>query len=145
MVNCDSGAVNYRNEVSALQGALTTETTIVRTSGQSDGTTAVSRKIVTNTNPAWGMPFEAPPIAIWNETTGSAITVTLYGIWGGGAVPNNDDFWIDVEYLGSSGSPVLSRATALQRQRRYAAHLIAVRSFVPLQLPLSPVRISSTC
>ena len=36
------------------------------------------------------------------------MTATVQGIWGGGAVPNNDDIWCDVEYLGSSGSPLAS-------------------------------------
>jgi hypothetical protein len=109
---CDSGAVNYRDEIYGLAGTLTTETTIVRTGGESDGTTGASRKVVTGSGSAWAFPFEAPPIAVWNETVGSAITVTLFGIWGGGAVPNNDDFWIDVDYLGSSASPISSRATS---------------------------------
>ncbi|WP_338821600.1 hypothetical protein [Bradyrhizobium septentrionale] len=109
---CDSGAINYRDEVYRYGGTMTTETTIVRTGGQSDGTTPAARKIVTTANTFWPEPFEAPPIAAWNETVGSPVTVTLYGIWGGGAVPNNDDFWIDVEYLGSSSTPISSRATA---------------------------------
>jgi hypothetical protein len=109
---CDSGTKNYRDEMYTFSGALTTETTIVRTSGQSDGTTAASRKLVTTANALWVMPLEGPPIAIWNETVGSSVTVTLYGIWGGGAVPNNDDFWVDVEYLGASATPISSRATS---------------------------------
>ena len=45
------------------------------------------------------------PDLIWNETTGSAITVTVEGIWGGGAVPLNDEIWMDVEYLGNASYP----------------------------------------
>ncbi|MGY4286150.1 hypothetical protein ACVWXO_005370 [Bradyrhizobium sp. LM2.7] len=112
---CDSGTKNYRDEVYTFSGALTTETTIVRTAGQSDETTAASRKLVTTANALWHMAMEGPPIAIWNETVGSSVTVTLYGIWGGGAVPNNDDFWIDVEYLGSSATPISSRQLQSRR------------------------------
>lgn len=109
---CDGGSVNYRDELYTSAGTVTTETTVVRTGGQSDGTTNISRKAITSSGSVWAMPLELTPIAIWNETVGSAITITLFGIWGGGAVPNNDDFWIDVEYLGSSSSPVSSRATS---------------------------------
>jgi hypothetical protein len=113
LINCDSGAVNYRNERHTYAGDLTTETTIVRTGGASDGITPAAGKIVTTANSLiWQYPFEAPPIAIWNETTGSAITVTLYGIWGAGVVPNNDEFWIDVAYLGSTLTPIASLATS---------------------------------
>jgi hypothetical protein len=113
LANCDSGAVNYRNERYTYAGAQTTETTIIRSGGASDGTTPVAGKIVTTANALlWQYPFEAVPIAIWNETVGSATTVTLYGIWGGGAVPNNDDFWIEAAYLGSSGSPIASYASS---------------------------------
>jgi hypothetical protein len=111
LVNCDSGDTNYRTERYTYMGTLTTETTIVRTGGASDGTTPIAWKIVTSANSEWVEPFECPPIAIWNETT-SAITVTVQGIWGGASVPNNDEIWIDVEYLGTSGFSLGNAATS---------------------------------
>jgi hypothetical protein len=106
------GDTNYRTEKYNYAGTLTTETTIVRTGGASDGTTPIAWKIVTTANSKWEFPFECPPISIWNETVGSAVTVTVQGIWGGGAVPNTDDIWIDCEYLGTSGFPIASKATS---------------------------------
>jgi hypothetical protein len=110
-VNCDSGATNYNNTQYGYAGTLTTETTIVRSGGASDGTTAVSHKIVTTANATQSFPFESFPIAIWNDTVGSSVTATVYGIWGGGSVPNNDDVWVYAEYLGDSLSPLASFAT----------------------------------
>jgi hypothetical protein len=106
LINCDSGATNYRNERYRYSGTQTTETTIVRSGGASDGTTPVAHTIVTTANATKQFPFESFPLAIWNDTVGSSVTVTVYGIWGGGAVPNNDDIWIEAEYLGSSSSPL---------------------------------------
>ena len=102
-----SGAtgVNYNVYRHRISGSLQEETTIVRTGGASDGTTTIAWKIVTTATCSYSMPFECPPIAIWNDTVGSAKTATVEGIWGGGAVPNDDDVWLDVEYLGSSSSP----------------------------------------
>lgn len=111
-VRTDSSGTNYRTEKYAYEGTQTVETTIVRTGGASDGTTTISWKIVTTANSRWVMPYVALPITIWNDTTGSSITVTVYGIWGGGAVPNNDDIWIEAEYLGSSATPIGSYATS---------------------------------
>lgn len=110
LVRCDSGDTNYRQELYRYTGTLTTETTIVRTGGASDGTTPISWKIVTTANSEWVKPFECPPRVIWNDTTGSR-TVTVYGIWGGGAVPLNDEIWFEVAYLGTSGFPIASIAT----------------------------------
>jgi hypothetical protein len=106
--NCSSGAVNYNSQIYDYTGTLTTETTIVRTGGASDGTTPISWKIVTTANAKFIAPFECPPISIWNETTGSSVTATIQGIWGGGAVPNDDEIWVDVEYLSASGTPISS-------------------------------------
>jgi hypothetical protein len=111
-IRCDSGDTNYRIERYAYQGTQTTETTIVRTGGATDGTTPISWKLVTTANSKLHLPFEALPISIWNETTGSAITLTIEGIWGGGAVPTNADIWMDVEYLGTSGFPLGNFATS---------------------------------
>lgn len=107
LIRCDSGAVNYRNEKHNAAGDLTTETTVVRSGGASDGTTTISWKIATTANCNFMQPFTALPISIWNDTTGSTVNVTVFGTWAtGAAVPNNDDIWIDVEYLGSSASPL---------------------------------------
>ncbi len=105
LIRCDSGAVNYRNEKHNYAGAQTTETTIVRTGGASDGTQSVAFKVITTANSRWADPFTCIPITIWNDTSGSSVTATVYGIWGGGAVPNKEDIWIDVEYLGSALTP----------------------------------------
>lgn len=111
-VRCDSGDTNYRTERYNYMGSQLVETTIVRTGGASDGTTPISIKIVTSAQSKKDWPYECLPISIWNETVGSPITLSIQGIWGGGAVPNNDDIWIDVEYLGTSGFPIASKATS---------------------------------
>jgi hypothetical protein len=48
------------------------------------------------------------PLAIWNDTTSADVTVTIFGTVNSASLPNNDEIWIDVQYLGSSGSPVAS-------------------------------------
>lgn len=105
-VYSDSSGTNYRSEKYSYQGKQVAETTIVRTGGASDGTTPLSWKIVTTANSNFAFPFESIPIDQWNDTTASNVTVAVYGIWGGGSVPNNDDIWIEVTYMGSSGSPI---------------------------------------
>lgn len=103
-----SAGVNYNVNRTRYAGTLDEETTIVRTGGASDGTTPLAWKIITSANTTWFTPFETPPIAIWNDTTGSSVTATLQGIWGGGAVPNDDEIWLEVEYLGDASSPQAS-------------------------------------
>jgi len=110
LIRCDSGDTNYRQERYVFEGVLTTETTIVRTGGASDGTTPISWKIVTTASPKWFAPFKCFPLVIWNETVGSAITLTVECI--ASAVLNNDDIWFDVEYLGTSGFPQGNFATS---------------------------------
>lgn len=112
LVRCDSGDTNYRTERHGFTGVLTTETTIVRTGGASDGTTPIAWKVVTGAGSRWEFPFECVPISIWNEVVGSPVTITLQGIWGGGAVPLNDEIWMDVAYLGTSGFPLGVKATS---------------------------------
>ncbi|WP_143748809.1 hypothetical protein [Mesorhizobium sophorae] len=113
-----SSGVNYNYHRERYAGTLDEELTIVRTGGASDGTTPLAWKIVTSANTTWLTPFECQPIAIWNDVTGSSVTATVQCIWGGGAVPNNDEIWGDVEYLGDASSPLASfvndsKATAL--------------------------------
>ncbi|TPJ11443.1 hypothetical protein FJW04_24100 [Mesorhizobium sp. B2-7-3] len=100
-----ASGINYGVASGQFSGDLVEELTVVRTGGASDGTTTIAWNITTNANCSWLLPFEALPIYIWNDTTGSSITATIQGIWAGGAVPNNDEIWVEVEYLGSGSSP----------------------------------------
>ncbi len=111
VINCSDTSNNYIVEANDFYGEQTTETTIVRSGGATDGTTPVSWKLVTSVNSKFLNPFPAMPIAIWNDTVGSSVTATIYGIWGTGSVPNNDDIWIEAEYLGSSATPQSSFIT----------------------------------
>jgi hypothetical protein len=109
VIRCDSANTNYRNESYQYMGTGTTETTIVRTGGATDGTTSFSRKIVTTSGANFNTPYEVTPIAIWNDAVGSAKTITVEAI--ASAVLNNDEVWMDVEYMGSTTFPVASRST----------------------------------
>lgn len=106
LTRSDSAGTNYRHEKYTYEGTQTVETTIIRTGGASDGTTGLAWKIVTTANSKVTFPFESLPLAKWNNSTASNVTITVYGIWGGGAVPNNDDIWMEIAYLGSSATPV---------------------------------------
>jgi hypothetical protein len=108
VTRCWSSASTYVQRRYWYTGTLQEETTVIRTNGASDGTTGISWNITTTANVLWLNPFESFPIAIWNPTTASNVTVTLHGIWNSASLPNNDDIWIDVAYLGDSGSPKAS-------------------------------------
>jgi hypothetical protein len=51
------------------------------------------------------------PIAVWNSVTATNRTVTLQGAYNGTALPNNNDLWIEVDYLGTASSTDGTRAT----------------------------------
>lgn len=106
ILRTDGAGTNYRNEKYQYMGTQTVSTTIIRTGGASDGTTGVAYNLTTTANPEWHIPFEAFPIAIWNSTTVSNVTATIEGVWNAAALPNNDEFWFDLEYLGTSGTPL---------------------------------------
>lgn len=105
VVRSDSAGTNYRNEKYQFMGTQVVETTIIRTGGASDGSTGISWNLTTTVNSKWVLPFEALPIVIKNAVTGANVGVTLEGVWNAAALPNNDEFWFDVEYLGDASSP----------------------------------------
>jgi hypothetical protein len=107
-VRTGSSGVNYNIFKQSKTGVLNQETTVVRTGGASDGTTPIAWKVDTSASCSFATPFECPLVAIWNDTTGSSKTATIEGIWGGGAVPNDDEIWVDVRYLGDASSPQAS-------------------------------------
>lgn len=112
IVSSDSSATSYNHENYTFSGQQVVETTIVRTGGASDFTTPIAWKANTNTNTNFIIPYEFTPIAIWNDTISSNVNVTVYGIWDSGALPNNDDIWMDVYYMGDSTSPLSTLNTS---------------------------------
>jgi len=106
LIRSDSAATAYKSTRVAYEGTETTETSIVRTGGAVDPNgQAQARKIVTSANAEWLRPFKSEPMAIWNSTVGSAVTATVCGTVNAGALPNNDDIWLETEYLGTSTDP----------------------------------------
>jgi hypothetical protein len=110
-VACGSAASNIlMQRRHRYQGTSTEFTTNYRDGGATDGVTPFCWQITTNANNRWISPFECMPIAIYNETVGSPVTVTVYGNLVG-IMPLNDDVWMDVEYLGNASYPLASFAT----------------------------------
>lgn len=112
VLRADGGNTAYKSARYTLDGTETTETSITRVGGAVDPTgQAQSRKIVTSANVQWLRPFKAEPYAIWNATTGQNVTVTVFGTINAASLPNNDDIWIDINYLGTASFPQSVSAT----------------------------------
>ena len=112
LVNCDSGAAIYRNERYNIYGTLVTSNSVYRNGGAVDGGTPISQRPTATTFARPQRPFLCFPLSIWNDTVGSAVTVTVF--WLNNAtttLPNNAQVWFDLEYMGDSGSPITSFAT----------------------------------
>jgi hypothetical protein len=105
VINCDSADTNYRYYYEDYAGTITQETTIVRTGGASDGTTPISYKFVTTANSKWYFPLCGPWVTIWNETTGSGVTLTAEVVTDNVTL-TDAEAWIEVEHLGTSGFPL---------------------------------------
>jgi hypothetical protein len=110
VVNCDSADTAYRYHRQTWYGTITHETVIVRTGGASDGTTAISRKMVSTADTKWWLPLVSDPIAAWNETVGSTVTVTVEVVTDNVTL-TDAECWLEVEYLGTSGVPMSLRSS----------------------------------
>lgn len=109
MFNCDSGDTNYRYRKATQFGTVQDETTIVRTGGASDGTTAWSLKMVTNANAVYPINnLSIPERVRWNSTVGTPITVTVEFVHDSLTNLKDNEVWLEVEYLGTSGFPISS-------------------------------------
>ncbi len=102
-INCDSADTQHRYHYQDYAGTISQETTIVRTGGASDGTTAFSRKFVTTPNAKFYAPLYGPWFKFWN-TTLSAQTIGIE-VLTDNVTLKDDEAWIEVEYQGSSGVP----------------------------------------
>lgn len=112
MYNCDNADTNYVLWVEDYAGSTKSETTIIRTGGASDGTTGLSWKMVTSASAEYPpIRLESPEIVQWNETAGSSVTATVEIVHdsqgaGSGSKFQDDEVWVEVMYLGTSGYPL---------------------------------------
>lgn len=117
MWNCDAGDTNYRLWIEDYLGSIKHETTIVMTSGASDGTTPFSWKMASSASASYPtLPLKSPEIFKRNETTGSSKTVTVEFVHdtnvaagqgaGTASAFQDNEVWLEVQYLGTSGFPL---------------------------------------
>lgn len=107
LINCSSTDTNYTLRVQDYAGSLVDETTLVKSGGASDGTTPIAWAITTTSEAAYpSQPFVSPEIQAWNETVGSAVTVTVDFLHDSATNLQDDEIWLEVEYLGTSGFPL---------------------------------------
>lgn len=112
MHNCDSGDTNYRIWIEDYAGSVKQDTGIYLDGGTTDGTTSLSYKFASsaNCNFASGRLY-GPEMHIWNEAVGVPITTNVeiaHSSQGAGTdgVLQNDQIWLEVMYLGTSGYPL---------------------------------------
>ncbi len=112
MHNCDAGDTNYRLIISEYAGLITSETTIKRTGGASDGATGLSWKMVSTANTTYPtIVLASPEIVQWNATTGSSLTATVEIVHDSQGAGTSSAFldgeiWVEITYLGTSGYPL---------------------------------------
>lgn len=111
MSRCDSGGNTYRAEAYEWAGAMTTETTVIRTGGANNDVVGFSWKFTTSVNATLGAALHSLAFAKSNATIGNVV-VTVYGIINAAAVPNDNDIFMNVEYPGDSASAQSSVKTS---------------------------------
>lgn len=112
--NCDSGdpSSGPRSSSYTYQGSVKTDTAIVRTGGASDGTAYSLKMTANSTGVSFISPLVTRPIPKAIDTVGSEITVTAHIAMEEGATPlTESQCWMEVEYMGTSGSTKTSFAT----------------------------------
>lgn len=107
-------AISYRSEISdGISGSQFTNTDVVRTGGQQIASTSFAWRLVsTAASINLAAPFRTLSIAKHNPTIAANVTATIYGISNSAAMPTNQELWLDVDYLGDSGSPKSSQKSS---------------------------------
>lgn len=111
MINCDSGDTNYRMWIEEKVGSIKTETALVRAGGASDGDTPISWKMASSGNTHIHSPLFSNDMVLRNTTTGSAITLTVEILHDSVTALKDNEVWLEVDYLGTSGYPLVSNTS----------------------------------
>lgn len=108
MWNCDNADTNYRLWIEDYNGTIKNETTLVKTGGASDGTTPISWKMSSNANAEFPMlTLNSPEIySEFISSVGSPKTITVDVLHDSVTALKDDEIWLHVQYLGTSGRPI---------------------------------------
>lgn len=114
LLGCENTALTYAYRRKTVGGDVYHETTLVRSGGATDGTTAISHKLVSTSSAVF--PYIAAideGIAKWNDTVTGNITVTLEFLHDSATALKNNEIFMEVMYLSDSGSPIESIVSTL--------------------------------
>lgn len=104
-MNVDSANTNYRMMAVGYNGSMRQDTAVTRSGGASDGTTPISLRMETTSQYYPLSALESLPLEVWNETVGTPITVAVH-VLTDGVTLKDDEAWLEVSYLDSTGSPL---------------------------------------
>lgn len=112
VVNTDSSGINIRNEKHHNSGFVLTSNTIYKTSGSTiDGTTSYSHQMTSELRTTIAEPLESFEMVVWNDNVGATVTAALDMAIPNGTTLTTADVYMDVYYMGTSGSTLLSKIT----------------------------------
>lgn len=139
VINCDTGGGTISNEWYRNAGTIVTEGTIKLTGGASDGTAGFSHKYTTQSTATYFLPLISKEGALYCGTTGVAKTITFELITSGVTL-KNDEFWVEVEYLGTASSSEATLISSRVATRLTTAANIATSTSGWDSSPASPVK-----
>lgn len=110
LYNCSAGSQNYKLWIECAEGNIRDETTLVRTNGATDGTTPISWKLTASSTNVFPTNYlVTDDIAFYNDDdSGTTKNVIIHILHDSATNLTDADIWIDVEYLGSSSTPLAS-------------------------------------
>jgi hypothetical protein len=104
VIDCDNGAFYNHCELWGYEGFMTTDRVGYKAGGASIQSSPYSWKLLTQ-YATTADPWISLPISAYNSNIATTVTVTVYGCTTG-ALPTNDEMWLDVDFLGTTYSPL---------------------------------------
>lgn len=102
--HCSSANATYDFSETSYEGIIEDNISIYRSGGASDGTTALSAKMVSSAGCVDNLiALESIPIHGWTSST-TEKTFTVEGVWDSATNIQNDEIWVELEYPADNSS-----------------------------------------
>ena len=106
IINCDNGAFFNHSETWDYAGHMVTDRVAYASGGATIQGSAYSWAF-TSQYATDAMPWYSLPISAYNTNITGTVTATLYGCTTG-ALPTNNECWLEADFLGATSSPLAS-------------------------------------